>query len=172
MKSRDQISYNMSRIRSSGTKIEIVFGKLLWANGLRYRKQYKKVLGKPDFVLVSAKIAMFCDSAFWHGKNWRNAQKELKTNRDFWIRKIESNIRRDTRVTYELNRGGWLVLRFWEDDILKAPQKCVARVLEALEKRNAQKFSTKSRGNRLFLRRGGHDARIDSGRHSCVGRRG
>ena len=59
MRSPEQISYNMSRVRGSGTRIEAVLGKALWAAGLRYRKQYKKLIGKPDFVLVSAKIAIF-----------------------------------------------------------------------------------------------------------------
>lgn len=170
MRSRRQISYNMSRVRSSGTQIEVVLGKALWAAGLRYRKQYKKLIGKPDFVLVTAKIAIFCDSAFWHGRSWTQAKKEIKRNRDFWIRKIKSNIRRDEFVTAELRKRGWLVLRFWDEAILKAPDKCVGRVLKALAKRALGAFDDEGRGSRFLLRRRRHDPRSDRSGNPRIGR--
>ena len=70
VKTREQISYNMSRVRSSGSMIEKELGKALWALGLRYRKQYSKIAGKPDFAIVFVRIAVFCDSTFWHGRDW------------------------------------------------------------------------------------------------------
>jgi DNA mismatch endonuclease (patch repair protein) len=161
----------MSQVRSSGTKIETVLGKALWAAGLRYRKQYKKLTGKPDFVLVTAKIAIFCDSAFWHGRNWSQAKKEIKSNRGFWIRKIESNIRRDELVTAELRKRGWFVLRFWDEAILKAPDKCVGRVLKALAKRALGVFDDKGRSGRFLLRRWRHDPRFDRSGNPRAGRR-
>jgi DNA mismatch endonuclease Vsr len=105
----------------------------MWAAGIRYRKQYGKVPGRPDFVIVYAKIAIFCDSSFWHGRNWPESAAAFRTNRDFWLPKIEGNIRRDGEVNEQLARLGWTVLRFWDDDILKRTDACVAAVLHARE---------------------------------------
>ncbi len=129
MKTREQISYNMARVRSSGSAIEIKLGKALWAAGIRYRKQYAKIPGKPDFALVSAKIAVFCDSSFWHGKGWPQAAAELKSNRDFWIPKIERNIARDREVRLMLKRLGWRGVRFWDDQIMRDAPRCASKVL-------------------------------------------
>lgn len=67
----------MQAIRSKNTKIEILLGKALWAAGHRYRKNDKSVLGKPDFTFKRYKLAIFCDSEFWHSKNWNEEQKTL-----------------------------------------------------------------------------------------------
>ena len=75
--SKETRSYNMSRIRSNNTKIEIVLSKALWAKGYRYRRNDKNVIGKPDFVFKKIKLAIFCDSEFWHGKDWICNKKEL-----------------------------------------------------------------------------------------------
>lgn len=132
MKTKQQISYNMSRVRSSGTAIEKKLGKALWAAGIRYRKQYKKLIGKPDFVVVWAKIAIFCDSSFWHGRNWAATQKEIKSNKNFWIPKIESNIRRDEKVNAALTNLGWRVFRFWDEDIHEDAYRCASAVVDAI----------------------------------------
>lgn len=133
---REQISYNMSRIRSSGTKIERVLGKALWAAGMRYRKQYAKAPGRPDFALVGAKIAIFCDSSFWHGRGWPAAADAIKSNRDFWVAKIEYNIARDREVDRQLACTGWKVVRCWDDEILKHTASCVDRVKALLCKQH------------------------------------
>ena len=91
-KTPEQISFNMKRIRCKDTLIEITLRKLLWKNGYRYRKNVKKILGCPDIAFISHKIAIFCDSEFWHGYNWEERKKDFKSNRDFWISKIEKNI--------------------------------------------------------------------------------
>lgn len=135
MKTKEQISYNMSRVRSSGSVIERTLGKALWAAGIRYRKQYRKVPGKPDFALVSKKIAIFCDSSFWHGRGFPEAAENFKTNRDFWLAKIQRNIARDEQVVLMLEELGWIVLRFWDDEILRKTDDCVQVVLEALRQR-------------------------------------
>ena len=67
---KEQRYKNMSANKSKGTKLEILFGKLLWNAGVRYRKNDKTVFGKPDFVIRKMKIAIFCDGEFWHGRNW------------------------------------------------------------------------------------------------------
>lgn len=105
----------------------------MWRQGLQYRKQYRKVPGRPDFAIVHAKVAIFCDSSFWHGRGWPDAAAAFRTNRDFWLPKIEGNIRRDAEVNELLARLGWTVLRFWDDDILKRTDACVATVLRTLE---------------------------------------
>ena len=122
----------MSRVRSSGTVIEQKLGKALWAAGVRYRKQYKKLIGKPDFVVVWAKIAIFCDSSFWHGRNWESAQMAIKSNKGFWIPKIESNITRDEQVNAALTNLGWRVFRFWDEDIHANAAHCASVVVDAI----------------------------------------
>ena len=86
--------------------------KELWHRGLRYRKNAKTVYGKPDIAFIGKKIAVFCDSEFFHGYDWENKNKEIKSNRDFWIPKIEKNMQRDREVTEKLTSEGWTVLRF------------------------------------------------------------
>ena len=115
----------MSAVKSQNSKIEIVLRKALWNKGIRYRKNYKKLLGKPDIVITKYKIAIFCDSEFWHGYNWNEKKNEIKSNQEFWYRKIESNIKRDRYVTETLQQQGWIVLRFWGKEILKDIDKCV-----------------------------------------------
>jgi DNA mismatch endonuclease (patch repair protein) len=125
------ISYKMSRIKSKDTSIEKSFGRALWAAGLRYRKHYKKLVGTPDFVLPKYRMAIFCDSAFWHGyKKMRTKRHAFKSNVDFWIRKIQRNIEKDKEVNNQLRKKGWKVLRFWDFQIEENLGKCVEAVLE------------------------------------------
>jgi DNA mismatch endonuclease (patch repair protein) len=125
----------MSRVRSTGSAIEKRLGKALWQAGFRYRKQYK-ITGKPDFVLVSARVAIFCDSEFWHGYRWGlRAKQAFKSNQAYWFSKIERNRARDKKVKRELEKDGWLVLRFWEHEITADIDQCVATVREAINVR-------------------------------------
>lgn len=130
------VSYNMSRIRSHGTTIERRLARAMWAAGLRYRKQYP-VVGRPDFAFPRAKIAIFCDSEFWHGYGWNEERKsEFKTNRDFWIAKIEKNIDRDKEVNEELTGQGWLVLRFSGREIRRDLESCLCTIRRQLTNRS------------------------------------
>jgi DNA mismatch endonuclease, patch repair protein len=122
--SKEQRSKNMRAVRSSKTKIENLLAHCLWHNNYRYRRNDNTIYGKPDFVFKSKKIAVFCDSEFWHGKNWSTSKFNIKSNTDFWFKKIERNIERDNEVSKVLTSEGWLVVRFWGRDILKNPQKC------------------------------------------------
>ena len=133
-KTQEQISYNMSRIRSKDTSIEIILRKALWTRGLRYRKNRKDIFGNPDIVFISAKIAIFCDSVFWHGKNWDERKKRIKKNIDYWTKKIEGNMARDKKVNETLISQGWTVMRFWGDEIKKETAKCVVVIEQALMK--------------------------------------
>ena len=131
----ETVSRNMSRIRSSNTRLEVQFGKAMWAAGIRYRKQYP-VTGKPDFALPRLKIAVFCDSHFWHGYRWtEHGRKQIRTRPDFWIPKIERNMERDREVDRALQRDGWAVLRFWEHELTNSSTKCVRRVLKVIAER-------------------------------------
>lgn len=133
-KTIEQRSRNMRAIRSTGTKIEIRLAKALWAAGLRYRKNCHNIFGKPDIVLRKYRIVIFCDSEFWHGKNWSSEKFRIHTRKDFWIEKIENNIRRDRLVNKTLRKQGWTVLRFWGRDIEKKTETCVKEILKAVGK--------------------------------------
>lgn len=126
---------NMQAVRSSGSRIEILLGKAMWAVGIRYRKNNRKIFGNPDFTLCKYKIAVFCDSEFWHGKDWETRKNDIHTNKDFWINKIEANIKRDRLVSETLCNEGWQVIRFWGNDIIKNPQSCAETVKNAILER-------------------------------------
>lgn len=135
-KTKEQISYNMRRVKSKDSKIEIMLRKELWARGLRYQKNSKKVFGKPDIVFIGKKVAVFCDSEFWHGYDWDNKKKEFKSHQDFWIPKIERNIARDKEVNDQLKRTGWTVLRFWGNDIKNNLQACADEIERTVKEKN------------------------------------
>jgi len=120
----EQRHKNMKAVKNKGSQIEIALCKELWHRGLRYRKNYTKVYGKPDIVFVSKKVAIFCDSEFWHGFNWEARKSDIKTRQEFWIPKIERNIERDKEVTKKLTQIGWIVLRFWGAEIKNDLIKC------------------------------------------------
>lgn len=125
-------SENMSRIKSKDTSIEILLRKALWGKGIRYRVNDKKVYGKPDIVFKSKKIAVFCDSEFWHGKNYIEGKYKIKTNLDYWDAKLERNINRDKIVNQTLEEQGWVVLRFWATDIKKKLPDVVDKIISTL----------------------------------------
>lgn len=122
-------SENMSRIRSKDTKPEILIRQELWKRGIRYRKNCKDIYGKPDIAFKGKRIAVFCDSEFWHGKEYLEGRTP-KSNSGFWIEKFERNIARDKKVNAVLESKGWLVLRFWEKEIKKE----VSAVADRIEK--------------------------------------
>ena len=123
-KNPEQISYNMKQVKSKGSEIEVLLQKELWRRGLRYRKNVKSIEGKPDIAFIGKKIAVFCDSEFWHGYDWENRKNDFKSNTEFWISKIERNMQRDKDVTQKLQSEGWIVLRFWGKEIKKNLAEC------------------------------------------------
>lgn len=130
----EQRHRNMSRIKCKDTSIEIVLRKILWQHGYRYRKNYKDLPGKPDIAITKYKIAIFCDSEFFHGKNWEvlRAKLEKGNNPDYWIPKIERNIERDNEKDKELLFGGWTVIHFWGKEIMDNPEECLKVVEEVI----------------------------------------
>ena len=130
----EQRHKNMQAVKNKNTKIEALLRKELWSRGLRYQKNSKKVFGKPDIVFIGKKVAVFCDSEFFHGYDWENKQKEIKSNRDFWIPKIERNMQRDKEVNDTLEKSGWTVLRFWGNVIKKNLQECADEIERVVRK--------------------------------------
>ena len=126
----------MQANKSKGTIPELLFAKILWNSGIHYRKNDKSVFGTPDFVIRKKKIAIFCDGEFWHGKNWEERKYDHKSNCEFWYSKIERNIERDKEVNQKLESEGWTVLRFWETDIKKYPEKCINIINTYMNKRS------------------------------------
>ncbi len=127
----------MQNIRSKDTKIEITLRKALWDKGIRYRKNYSKIPGKPDIAITKYKIAVFCDSEFFHGKDWGELKPRLLKgdNGEFWVNKIGKNREHDEEVDRKLHQLGWIVLRFLGKDIKQNIAECVQTVEEALMQR-------------------------------------
>lgn len=123
----------MSRIRGTNTKPEIALRKALWALGFRYRLNVKRLPGKPDIVMRKYKLAIFVDGEFWHGNKWKEKKPKIKSNTEYWIKKIEGNITRDRLNNRKLKDQGFTVLRFWEQAIRKDIEKCVRRIVEVTE---------------------------------------
>jgi len=128
----EQRHLNMSHIKSDNTAIEIALRKALWRAGIRYRKNYKALPGKPDIVITKYRIAIFCDGEFWHGKNWEIKKTQIQSNREYWLAKIEKNIDRDNIVDWQLHNQGWVVMRFWGEEIRKNLAACVEDIEEAI----------------------------------------
>lgn len=124
----------MGKIRGKNTKPELAFRKALWAAGYRYRIDYKKLIGKPDIALKKYKTVIFIDGEFWHGHNWEERKLKIKTNREFWIPKIERNIQRDHEVNTALKEMGYTVFRFWEGEIKKELDACLEKVIVSLKR--------------------------------------
>lgn len=133
----EQRRKNMQAIRSKDTGIEMILRKELWKRGLRYRKNCKDLPGKPDIVFKGKKVAIFCDSEFWHGYDWENRKVSIGTRREYWIPKIEKNMENDRRFTKELESIGYTVLRFWGKDIMNNTKKC-ADTIESILKQYMQ----------------------------------
>lgn len=134
---KEQISKNMKRNKSKDTKPELLLRKELWHRGLRYRKNYSKLYGKPDIVFLSAKIAVFIDGKMWHGYDWEHQKNDFKSRREYWIPKIERNIEHDFEVTQELVSLDWLVLRFWDFEVKNNLQDCADKIQRAYINRSA-----------------------------------
>ena len=124
---------NMQKIRSKDTSIEVLLRKRLWHDGYRYRKNYKKLPGSPDIAITKYKIAVFCDSEFFHGKDWDKLKARLERgkNPQYWIQHIEENMERDRKVDQELALLDWTVIRFWGKDIKKDIEGCIQVIEEA-----------------------------------------
>lgn len=119
----------MGKIKGKNSKPELLFRKALWAKGIRYRINNKTLPGKPDISIKKYKLAIFIDGEFWHGYNWDERKNTIKSNRQFWIPKIERNLQRDKEVNQALQEMGYTVFRFWAKDLKTELGKCINDVL-------------------------------------------
>ncbi|NQU87259.1 MAG: very short patch repair endonuclease [Mariniphaga sp.] len=133
-------SKNMKAVKNKGSKIETLLMKALWQRGYRYRKNDKSIFGKPDIAFKKYKIVIFCDSEFWHGKDWEIKIYEIKSNKEFWYNKIESNIERDKLVNKTLQEQGWIVMRFWGKEIQKYLNVCLEKIITQIERVKSNEF--------------------------------
>jgi DNA mismatch endonuclease (patch repair protein) len=126
---KTQRSKNMSAVRSSGNRsTELEFLQLLKKNKITgWRRHYKKMNGTPDFVFLKCKTAIFIDGCFWHG--CPKCGSYPKSNRKFWKTKIDNNRKRDRRDSREVKRKGWAVLRIWEHEMNKRPERVLNKLL-------------------------------------------
>lgn len=131
---KEQRSKTMSRIHRQDTSIEVKLRKALWNRGYRYRKNYKGLPGSPDIVLTKYHICIFCDSEFFHGKDWLVLRPKLErgNNPGYWVRKISRNMERDDEVDKKLLFMGWTMIHFWGKDILKNTDECIKVIEETI----------------------------------------
>lgn len=137
MPKQDGVIKSMRSNKAKGTKPELIVGKALYAGGIRYRKNAPDIYGKPDFSIKKYRVAIFVDGDFWHGKDWPLKKSEHKTNKEFWINKIERNIERDKEVNERLAGEGWTVIRVWESDVKKDINKVTEYIIDKI---NEQRF--------------------------------
>lgn len=142
-KTIEQIHTNMSHVKNSDTALENALCTELIRRGIKsFSRNARTVIGKPDIAFLARKIAVFCDGDFWHGYDWENSQNGIRTNRPFWITKIEKNMARDAEVTAMLQANGWIVLRFWGHQIKKNLSECADAIEIRLHELPKQPYRT------------------------------
>ena len=134
----EQRRKNMQHVRSKDSQIELKLRRALWHAGLRYRKNVRAVFGCPDVVFLRLKIAVFCDSEFWHGFDWEKRKHDFKSHQEFWIPKIERNMARDREVNERLTAEGWTVLRFFGKEIKNNVDECVRIIAETIAQKKSE----------------------------------
>lgn len=124
--------------RKKDTAHEVLLRRVLWRLGLRYRKHVSNLPGNPDLVFRRARVVVFCDGDFWHGRNWGvlKAQLERRHNSDYWLAKISRNKERDAQNTALLERQGWQVIRLWETDVVADPDAAAQAVFDTVTQRS------------------------------------
>lgn len=145
MRNKDITHKIMASIKQTDTEPERILRKALWLRGMRFRKNYRVLIGKPDIVFTRAKIAVFCDGDFWHGHNWAlrglgSLEEELAKYSEFWRQKILHNIERDKTVTTVLEGEGWKVIRFYESEIRNNLESCVLIIVDEYYHRLSNKL--------------------------------
>ncbi len=131
----------MARVRHKDSRAELALRRALHAAGVRYRLHAPDVMGRPDLVIRSRRLAVFVDGDLWHGnpdevrRRGRASLAELfPTRTEWWVAKIERTVARDREVTSALREQGWTVLRLWEHDVLRDPDGCARTVLDAIRR--------------------------------------
>lgn len=128
----------MSKVKSKNTGAELKLIKIFKENNIKGWRRTYPMFGKPDFVFLKHRIAIFVDGCFWHGHNCRNVTP--KNNAEYWRKKIENNKERDKIVTKTIEKKGWKVIRIWECELKgKAISKKVIELIEILKDLNRNK---------------------------------
>lgn len=127
---KEQRSYNMSRVKSKNTKPELLIFSLLEEAGYQFEKHYA-IAGKPDIAFPEHKVAVFVDGEFWHGKDYKQIRNSLAP---FWVEKIGENLKRDGRNMRKLRAEGWHVLHLWDKKVVKNPKQSLRRITRFLER--------------------------------------
>ena len=115
-------SYNMSQIKGTNTKPEEIVRKYLFSHGFRYRKNDRRLPGKPDIVLPKYHTCIFVNGCFWHKHEGCKYFVWPKSNEQFWRDKINRNVERDLKQHKELESMGWRVIVVWECELKKDRQ--------------------------------------------------
>lgn len=131
--SKDHRSWNMSRIRSSNTKIEIEVRSWLFKEGFRFRKNDKRYPGKPDVVLPKYKTVIFVNGCFWHRHEGCKYATTPKTRTDYWIDKFNRNIENDKKHKKQLEEMGWNVIVVWECELKKNFEDTMNKIVDCLK---------------------------------------
>jgi DNA mismatch endonuclease, patch repair protein len=120
----------------SGTRCELVLRRELTKRGLRYRVDVASLPGRPDIVFHKARLVVFCDGDFWHGRDLRRRLARLQAghNAGYWMAKIQRNVDRDRAQVRSLRADGWTVVRLWESDIHRDVGRAADKVLKVLIK--------------------------------------
>jgi len=132
---KEQRRKTMQAVKSKGSKIDQMVQDALHQRGYTFEQNYPGAEGKPDIAFLPLRIAVFCDSDFWHGYNWQERKYDFKSKRDFWWKKIERNVERDAEVTKTLQEQGWTVLRFWGHEIKADLDRCLDTIEAAIRER-------------------------------------
>jgi len=124
-RSKDVTSKIMAAVRNRDSVAELALRRRLFMNGIRYRLK-SKLPGKPDIVFPKQRLVVFVDGDLWHGNSWRvrglpSLEAQFPNNTSWWTEKISRTIARDRTVTDLLTSQGWVVLRYWESDVLSDP---------------------------------------------------
>lgn len=127
---KDQRSYNMSRVKSKNTRPEKIMFSMLKEADYKFKKHYP-VIGRPDIAFQDYKVAVFIDGEFWHGKDFNDWKDKLTA---FWYKKIMENVRRDRKNRSLLRVRGWHVMRLWGREIVENPDKSVKKLKRFIEK--------------------------------------
>lgn len=131
--STPEIRKRMSKVKLKNGDAEQILAKHLWQLGYRYRKNDRRLPGSPDIAILKYRIAVFVDGEFWHGKDWEIRKPRLKSNREYWIEKIEENMARDIRVDGTLRELGWTPIHFWSKDAIKNTDACITAIINLIE---------------------------------------
>lgn len=132
MTSKRKISAQMRKIHSKDTKPELTLRRALWQEGIRYRKNYADLPGKPDIAILSSRIAIFVDGEFWHGYNLSDEEKRLHHNKQYWINKIKNNMKRDKKVNQRLKAMGWTVIRYPAKYVMNHTDECTTEIIQEI----------------------------------------